>query len=653
MKRILSLFTTLLVTTIAAMAQTFTNTILYEFDGYHGDNEQQEMTITNNGDGTYNISLSKLNTYGPLPLELGSIHFEKVPGYTDEGITYIDGAKVTPEFTDCTEGISGNESSLYVKFNDSNAYLYFYGKLGTSDFGTRSWEITFGSEDNVYSIIEGNPIAELTNYTPNGSKFSYPLNINWDKQYLKAVINVTNCYEEYEEILSVGDNIVDHSNSWVFQYNKQNKKLYVDYFNSVGEYILSSIVPNIDGKVTIELSKAKGCVINGVAYNQVAGGANYDDEHWLENTSDFWTLTKPNVGSKNDDDDYRSHADYKYVTAIDNPDTPDTPKPFEPSATDYHTQAYVEYKGKATNITGGAYVTVEEYEKDKYSVTFSNLTDGTNVLGDLTIDNLTATTSEKGTQYNLTDESVATWNNVTESGIAAGIAENGSTATFSDFFCALGELANNDYNFALNFKVYIAGEELKVVFGQKAPVEVVDEKAYNVSMEITNSHEESVIGQTFENKTLVIKPLSDGTGVITLKDFPINDTETTDLAFTGTLRIDQNTGITHINANELSCTINDENCSLNGEVLYLEIYGSINDNGTIDMYFEIISWSGIVYMGKLKASNVISGINNATTNGNAANAQIYTIDGLKSNKLQKGINIIRKANGTTIKMIVK
>ncbi|MDY3620819.1 MAG: hypothetical protein SO104_06720 [Prevotella sp.] len=54
---------------------------------------------------------------------------------------------------------------------------------------------------------------------------------------------------------------------------------------------------------------------------------------------------------------------------------------------------------------------------------------------------------------------------------------------------------------------------------------------------------------------------------------------------------------------------------------------------------------------KLVNKDVVDGINSVNTADNSTITEIYTLGGARVNSLQKGINIVRLANGKTVKVI--
>ena len=175
--------------------------------------------------------------------------------------------------------------------------------------------------------IEGTVVEGSKNYAANGSKFEWSnIAINWNKQKLVAVIDLSSCTGTSENILSVGQNIGSWSiGGWHFYYTVVSKKMKSDYLATGGAHPVSDPKTGVEpGTVRIELSKAEGCTIDGVSYNAL-----YDSSvtgTWQSNTEDFWNLTSVNIGSKEGAN--RSNAVIKYVTVVDLPVTVKDEKTF-------------------------------------------------------------------------------------------------------------------------------------------------------------------------------------------------------------------------------------------------------------------------------------------------------------------------------------
>lgn len=175
--------------------------------------------------------------------------------------------------------------------------------------------------------IEGTVVEGSKSYAANGSKFEWSnIAINWNKQKLVAVIDLSSCTGTSENILSVGQNIGSWSiGGWHFYYTVASKKMKSDYLATDGAHPVSDPKTGVEpGTVRIELSKAEGCTIDGVSYNAL-----YDSSvtgTWQSNTEDFWNLTSVNIGSKEGAN--RSNAVIKYVTVVDLPVTVKDEKTF-------------------------------------------------------------------------------------------------------------------------------------------------------------------------------------------------------------------------------------------------------------------------------------------------------------------------------------
>ena len=55
----------------------------------------------------------------------------------------------------------------------------------------------------------------LTNHSPNGSSFQYSVDVNFQKQTFKAVLDLSTCKSttKYENVLSIGNDLQD-ANGW-------------------------------------------------------------------------------------------------------------------------------------------------------------------------------------------------------------------------------------------------------------------------------------------------------------------------------------------------------------------------------------------------------------------------------------------------------
>ena len=80
--------------------------------------------------------------------------------------------------------------------------------------------------------------------------------------------------------------------------------------------------------------------------------------------------------------------------------------------------------------------------------------------------------------------------------------------------------------------------------------------------------------------------------------------------------------------------------------------GSVNDK-SIDLYIKYMGVNmtelqNVTFKGTAVET---TGINTVNTADNSTITEIYTLGGARVNSLQKGINIVRLANGKTVKVI--
>ena len=255
----------------------------------------------------------------------------------------FNGAGYGISATNLTKGTDAKGRTTYTgqAVNDAastvtytvNAVVYTEGaekKLYMTMVSVDGTTFTVGEDPDYVAPepeIEGTVVEGSKNYAANGSKFEWSnIAINWNKQKLVAVIDLSSCTGTSENILSVGQNIGSWSiGGWHFYYTVASKKMKSDYLATDGAHPVSDPKTGVEpGTVRIELSKAEGCTIDGVSYNAL-----YDSSvtgTWQSNTEDFWNLTSVNIGSKEGAN--RSNAVIKYVTVVDLPVTVKDEKTF-------------------------------------------------------------------------------------------------------------------------------------------------------------------------------------------------------------------------------------------------------------------------------------------------------------------------------------
>ena len=232
--------------------------------------------------------------------------------------------RITYTGTTNFQGINYAVKALrYTKDEEEKLYMTLIPTEGTT--------LAFGTDPDYVApeppSIEGTVVEGSVDFAANGSKFEWSnIAIDWNKQKLVAVIDLSTCVGTNEDILSVGQNISAWQiGGWHFYYTKSDNRMKSDYLTTGGAHPISDAnTPVEPGIVRIELSKAEGCTIDGVSFNGF-----YDSSvtgTWQSNTEDFWNLTSVNIGSKEGAN--RSNAVIKYVTVVDLPVTVKEEKTF-------------------------------------------------------------------------------------------------------------------------------------------------------------------------------------------------------------------------------------------------------------------------------------------------------------------------------------
>ena len=232
--------------------------------------------------------------------------------------------RITYTGTTNFQGINYAVKALrYTKDEEEKLYMTLIPTEGTT--------LAFGTDPDYVApeppSIEGTVVEGSVDFAANGSKFEWSnIAIDWNKQKLVAVIDLSTCVGTNEDILSVGQNISAWQiGGWHFYYTKSDNRMKSDYLTTGGAHPISDAnTPVEPGIVRIELSKAEGCTIDGVSFNGF-----YDSSvtgTWQSNTADFWALTSVNIGSKEGAN--RSNAVIKYVTVVDLPVTVKEEKTF-------------------------------------------------------------------------------------------------------------------------------------------------------------------------------------------------------------------------------------------------------------------------------------------------------------------------------------
>lgn len=214
------------------------------------------------------------------------------------------------------------------------------------------------------------------------------------------------------------------------------------------------------------------------------------------------------------------------------------------------------------------------------------------------------------------------------------------------------------YEFGSEDGIYYVGQYGVEI---EKPDEIVGTKTYTSNL--TVDHDANLSNETvYENKDVRFDKYANGDVAVTFVAYPVSENETCDLTFRGTIQevdmSDYGMG-KMIFGNGLVCKVENEASSFNGKTLYLDINIKLKEDGSPlfsyvfanDVDEEGEGAESIYYCGRFNVDDITNGINGVETEMENGNVSIYTVGGAKVNTLQKGINIVRLANGKTIKVV--
>lgn len=469
-----------------------------------------------------------------VPLDLADVTIEEMSDGVINMSVIFDNANQTIKSSDLVKGTDEKGRTTYTGTTevsmmnyDVKAVLYTKDdaeKIFIDMVAANGYKYTVGTDPDYVAPqpepeIEGFPVDGSVDFAPNGESFEWTnIPIDWNTQKLVAVIDLSTCgdYTANENILSVGENIgAWRIGGWHFYYTKGAKRMKADYLTTGGDHPVSDAHEDVEaGTVRIELSKADGCTIDGVSFNGLYSGVTGD---WKDLTSDFWTTTSINIGSKEGTN--RSNATIKYVTVVDLENEP------EPIAPTVYKNTLKVVRNNETQTYEEAEVKVLAKEEGKYEVTipaFSDMDGVPGQVGPVTFE-ATGTESEGNTvltaenqEFTLTNVG---WNNdVVVVSMNGTIADGQLTGTFNVVF---------KDNASYTFNLY---------YGVEPPVEVteVSNNSYTSNLRIwdSESEDEENLFQADEAVVNIVK-YSDDTYKITLKQITLNE-QTADLVFEGT-----------------------------------------------------------------------------------------------------------------------
>lgn len=404
------------------------------------------------------------------------------------------------------------------------------------------------------------------NYSPNGGSFSWDVNLNFKTQKLTAVVDLTNCTDENENVLSIGTDInnyfgaVANGGTVHCYYTPSTKELlmtYVSTNSTLGVYKYSKTLKNIEGEVTFDLSYQYGLRVNG----EVA----LDGSPFVN----LYTFNSFKMGSA--EGNTRSHATYKQARVVKTS--------FVSTNEDFSDKAKLLFKSAYSRFDNNS-VKLVRTDFDKYDIELlgesAGLSTSEGKIATFVLKDVPSQYMENGNAY-------------TRFSLAEGKAEVKDLGSYGETL-GLREgdevTVTNIYGYIWNGAVYlectlaIGDETLSYTFSPDEAVETT----------FTQPLTTTLSGETgeYESKTLTVNDYTDGFLDLALAGIQFNTTGTMDM---GTLTLKEvpytKDGSDYVfDASELTATLENTptagiknwtdvtiNGRISGEQVYLEIGG--------------------------------------------------------------------------------
>ena len=638
--------------------KTYNDVAYSSFAGTNTNFDENTVEFTTVEDGTYNVVYKNLTVSSN---RIGDLNIPNVTATTDAdgNVTYTTTA-TEGTWTNINQdlasmlGISEGSPATLKSFTATLSGEKLNMTVVTALTGVDA-TIVFGKQ-----YVDPNPDPEGAidvvehGFYANDFAWQESKDINWDTQYLKAEIDLTTCKNENENILSVGNNISEWgATNYHFYYTADTKTLQFNFLNSSGN-ISRYDVADIEGTVTIEISKKKGLVINGTQYNNKY----LSTEQYADPTTAFaelWAISNVKIGGCQGST--MSNATYNYIHIL--PVEAEPVDPNEVVATKTYTDNLtVGHDAQTGDVTGYAdkQVVFTKYANGESSVTFKAYPISETESRDLTFRGTISETdmSEYGMGIVTFGEDMAMTPIEDETSAFYGK----EISLFINISSYTADKMEFTYEFGSEDGIYYVGQYGVEI---EQPEEVVGTKTYTANL--TVDHDATLQNEVlYKDKDVVFTKYSTGDVTVTFKAFPVSENETCDLTFRGTIsEVDMSEygmGVMVFGEN-MVCKVEDEASSLNGQTLYLNINIDKKDDYSKNIVFqysfandvddENADAESVLYCGRYGVvADAISGIQTEMENGNVS---IYTVGGAKVNTLQKGINIVRLANGKTIKVV--
>lgn len=316
-------------------------------------------------------------------------------------------------------------------------------------------------------------------------------------------------------------------------------------------------------------------------------------------------------------------------------------------ATDYTDQLSITLNGgDPTTSTATVTVTKEEGSNDQYTIVLNDFSFSGMKIGDVTMTGVVGYQTDltgDWTVFSKTEQDAA----ITNGGLIASALGGKVHVTINDSSC----MKSDKLYLSISLPVSVMGNTFDVAatFGTNP----VTKTSYTDNLVVT------VMGQTLEpqQNTIDVEKLLNGNHTLTLKNFSLTSVmDVGTIELTNVESIDDN-GTIKLQANDTVMIQNgDDNTKtwgLAGQSVPVKLEGTMTTDKLAAKMTITYAMSADFSMDIIVVfGNYESAISLPTTTGKTTTA-IYDLSGRKLNAAKSGVNIMRKADGTSVKVLKK
>lgn len=317
-------------------------------------------------------------------------------------------------------------------------------------------------------------------------------------------------------------------------------------------------------------------------------------------------------------------------------------------AVDYTKQMSISLNGGEPTVQDATVSAVRSEEGDNiyYEITLKQFSFMGQIIGDVTISGVEADDTEGMGGYSFFHETTKEAA-ITKGGAIATMLGNKVTVTIKDGSC----INDDNIYLDLNLPVAIMGATINVdaTFGTKPNFP----KYYNDKLVVT------VLEQTMpaQDATIIVTKQDNGKYKLELKNFELEGTMTVGTIEMTDIDAVEEDGVIKLSSTQTVTIKDGDDPNVTWAMSGIPVDVTLNADMTDDKLYAVIDILYAFAPGFDMNINVVFGSNGsagitAPTVINGVEA-VYDISGNKLNGMKKGINIIRKADGTTVKVIRK